>query len=175
MPRPLRHALNTFEDTPAEQPEPCDGQPLRLGHLGGAEALFLRSFRGWSQGRECWCEVWNEHAKRFGAADGRLLLHLFCHCHGSVRQAALRPILHHPPYCPYLAPDEARLTAMLSAIALQRPETARFAAHLLLEAEGVSAVQAAMTKLASAYAARGLSVAGDSPLIDYAHEVAGTA
>ena len=32
-----------------------------------------------------------------------------------------------------------------------------------------------MTKLASAYAARGLSVAGSSPLIDYAHEVAGTA
>ena len=174
MPHPLRHALIAFDDAPAE-PEPCNGQPLRLGHLCGAEALFLRSFRGWSQGRECWCEVWNEHAKRFGAADGRLLLHLFCHCHGSVRQAALRPILHHPPYCPYLAPDEARLTAMLSAIALQRPETARFAAHLLLEAEGISAVQAAMTKLASAYAARGLSVTGDSPLIDYAHEVAGTA
>ncbi len=174
MPRPLRKLPDPLEET-QRVPERHDGQPLRLSHLSGAETLFLRSFRGWSQGKECWCEVWNEHAKRFGAADGRLLLHLFCDCHGAVRQAALRPILHHPPYCPYLAPDEARLTAMLSALALQRPETARFAGHLLLEPDGIATVQAAMTKLAGAYAARGLAVAGSSPLIAYAHEVAGTA
>ena len=174
MPRSLRHARFTVEDTPPN-PEPCSGQPLRLGQLSSLEALFLRSFRGWSQGRERWCEVWNEHARRFGAADGRLLLHLFCDCHRAVRQAALRHILHHPICCPYLAPDEARLTAMLTAVALEQPETARFAAHLLLEAEGIAAVQTAMTKLAGAYTARGLSVDGSSPLIDYAHEVVGTA
>ena len=174
MSRLLRQTPDTFEDTPLE-PESSDGQPLRVGHLSAAEALFLRSFRGWSQGRECWCEVWNEHARRFGAADGRLLLHLFCHCHGAVREAALRPILHHPPCCPYLAPDEARLTAMLSAVALQQPATARFAAHPLLGAQGISTVEDAMTKLAGAYAARGVEVAGNSPLIAYAQEVAGTA
>ena len=174
MPHRLRHAHAALQQ-PRSEPDRFEGQPLRLGELSGAEALFLRSFRGWSQGRECWCEVWNEHAKRFGAADGRLLLHLFCDSYGAVREAALRPILHHPPCCLYLAPDEARLTGMFSALALQRPDTAHFAGRLLLESKGISRVHAAMTKLAGAYAARGLAVAGSSPLIAYAQEVAGTA
>ena len=46
--------------------------PLRLGAIGEPESFFLRSMRGWSKGHEGLTEVWNEYARRFGAADGRL-------------------------------------------------------------------------------------------------------
>ena len=149
--------------------------PLRVGALCGAEGFFLQSLRGWCQGQECRSRVWNDYAKRFGAADGRLLLHLFCACHGAVRQGASRPIVHHPPCCPYLTPDELRLTAMLCAVALDRIEGARFLAHVLVRSEAVAPVLDTMSALAGAYAARGLTVPPASPAARYSEEALGVA
>lgn len=150
-------------------------QPLRLARLGVPEALFLQSMRGWAQGRECWCEVWNDHAKRFGSADGRVLLHLFCRSLAAIRQAARQGIQHHLPCCPYLTTDEARLTAMLHATATGNAPGASFIAHLMLESAKASSVLDAQSALARAYRARGLFFSAASPLARYAEKPLGLA
>ncbi len=149
--------------------------PIRLGAIGESECFFLRSMRGWSTGHDGLNEVWNDHARRFGAADGRLLLHLFSACYGEIRLAAKHPIRHHPPCCPYLAPDELRLTALFCSAALGQTENAQFVAHLLFSREALPAVLDAASRLARAYAARGLPVSPSSPLARYGESAAGTA
>ena len=169
MPGLRSHAFHSMEHLSYDE-EPL----LRLGAIGESESLFLRSMRGWSKGHEGLTEVWNEYARRFGAADGRLLLHLFCSCYSAIRLAAKRPIRHHAPCCPYLAPDELRLTALFCASALGRVENTLFAAHLLLNHDEMPAVLSAVSRLGSAYAARGLPVSPASPLSHYSESAAGT-
>ncbi len=136
----------------------------RLGELGEAEVLFVRSLRGWALGMPCWRQVWNEHARRFGGVEGRIVLRAFVAFFDGIRGGARRPILHHPPCCPHVAPDEARILAVLVAAALEHPDAARFLALTLVEADRADAVLKAGRKLADAYARRGLKLCSRPPL-----------
>ncbi len=143
------------------------GDPVtRLGELGEAEVLFVRSLRGWALGVPCWRHVWNEHARRFGGAEGRIVLRAFVAFFDGIRGGARRPILHHPPCCPHLAPDEARILAVLSAAVLEPPDAARFRALTIVEASVVDAVLEAGQILGEAYEQRGLKLRS-GPLLEH--------
>ncbi len=144
--------------------EQVGGSITRLGELGEAEVLFVRSLRGWALGVPCWRQVWNEHARRFGGAEGRIVLRAFVAFFDGIRGGARRQILHHPPCCPHLAPDEAEILGVLLATVLEHADAARFRALTLVEADRVEAVLEAGRSLALAYERRGLKLLGGPPL-----------
>ena len=82
--------------------------------------MLLWGFRRWIVGLQTnaphhWSHVWNHFAKRFGAQDGKEALSGLVGCIRALQHGARRSIVHHPPCCGHVAPDEVGFLAFIGA------------------------------------------------------------
>jgi len=97
------------------------GSPTKLTDLTPAERFVVRAFRRWVAamgGPEMSAHgavAWNDFARGFGTADGKVALSAFVAMVHGIARAARRPIRCHRPCCLGLSADELWIVRLTSA------------------------------------------------------------
>ena len=118
-----------------------------------AQTFFLWCFRGWVQGlrdndADQWTAVWNECARRFGAADGRRLVSSLARCVNLLRRHALADFGYHQPCCPLRSAEEHALVDVFAATATGQARRAVGHAQALVLPHGVGDMIEAVSQIA---------------------------
>ena len=116
--------------------------PAAMAELTEAEHLIAWALRHWVLGlrsgtSRTWTLVWNEFARRLGAADGKAALSALLRLIAALQEHAHRPLHVHRPCCPCLDADEFSLVALVAACQKGRWPLARTRAEWLADGNGV--------------------------------------
>lgn len=111
-------------------------------NLASAEIFLLRSFRYWISGLKNnaphhWSLVWNDFAKRFGAADAKTALCGFFGVMKALQTHARRKVRHYPACCSHITGDEEAMVAFFSACQKGDWNLARRKGEWLLQEDGI--------------------------------------
>jgi len=129
-----------------ELPPPTD----RFGDLTEPEQLVVRAFRRWLAGGEQRELLWRTLAHELDAAEARAALQGLEATIRVLGAHAQRNIAYHHPCCSALAPDEAGLLTLVTAVQREQREVALLVANSFVGTEGVKVLTAAAGLFASA-------------------------
>ena len=129
-----------------ELPPPTD----RLGDLTEPEQLVVRAFRRWLAGGEQRELLWRTLAYELDAAEARTALQGLEATIRVLSAHALRNIAYHHPCCSVLAPDEAGLLTLVTAVQREQHEVALLVANSFVGKQGMKILITAADMFASA-------------------------
>jgi hypothetical protein len=129
-----------------ELPPPTD----RLGDLTEPERLVVRAFRRWLAGGEQRELLWRTLAYELDAAEARAALQGLEATIRVLSAHAARNIAYHHPCCGMLAPDEAGLLTLVTAVQREQHQVALLVANSFVGKQGMKILLAATDMFASA-------------------------
>jgi hypothetical protein len=118
-------------------------KPTSTLDLNPTEILIVWSFRRWASGLRQndgahWKLIWAEFGRLFGPRDLNKALTEFITIMRMIQAHARRPMRHHQPCCPCLAPDEVMLLCLVGACQSGQTYLAQRLANWMVKPEGVT-------------------------------------
>ena len=129
-----------------ELPPPTD----RIGDLTKPEQLVVRSFRRWLAGGEEREALWRSLASELDTEEARAALKGLEATIRVLSTHASRNIAYHHPFSSTLAPDEAGLLTLVTAVQREQREVARLVGSTFVAEPGLKILLAAAHVFASA-------------------------